>query len=209
MNKDSLIYTIIFSFVVTFIFVFFLAMANIGTKDLVAENNKLASATAVLGALGIEYDSSNRSEVFDTFDQVTEHSEDDGTLWYEYSSNGETKYALSTSGPGLWGTIEVVIGFNSDVSRYTGLEIVDQSETPGLGGRITEQWYKEQFAGQLIPEAVLSGGKITLASAGSDAADDYDDEAIDAITGATRTSEGMQAIVSQAARDMKNILGGM
>jgi Na+-transporting NADH:ubiquinone oxidoreductase subunit C len=208
MNKDSLIYTIIFSFLVTFLFVFFLALANIGTRDIVEENNQLASARAVLSALGIAYDPADRGDVFAKYNAVEENSSDN-MIWYEATVGGETLYALRTNGPGLWGNIEVVIGFNRDVTRFVGLEIIDQNETPGLGGRITEDWFKNQFDGQAIPASVFTGGDIQLAPGGSGAADDMDDGQIDAITGATRTSESMRAIVSGAARDMKTIVGGL
>ncbi len=209
MSKDGLIYTIIFSFVVTFAFVFFLALANVGTEDIVEENGRLASARAVLSALDIPYDRGDREGIFTRFNAIEANETEDGLTWYRAEVGGEDYYALRTNGAGLWGNIEVVMGFNEDVDRYVGLEIIEQNETPGLGGRITEDWYKAQFAGQRIPDYVFQGQNLRQAPAGTGAATDYNDDEVDAITGATRTSEAMKVIVSEAARDMKSIVGGL
>ena len=207
MNKNSLIYTIIFCFIVTFAFVFLLALANVGTADLVAQNQQIATNRAVLNAMNIDYDPSDRNDIFAKFDNVEIITTED-FVYYRSDVDGKTVYALRTEGPGLWGTIEVIIGFNEDLSRYTGLEIIEQNETPGLGGRIADTWYKKQFQEQVIPAFIFQGSDMKMAATGTDAASNKDDDMIDAITGATRTSEAMKAIVSQAARDIRTILGG-
>lgn len=56
MNKNGLIYTVIFCFIITFFFVFFLALVNVGTLDLVEQNQEIAANQAVLNALNIAYD---------------------------------------------------------------------------------------------------------------------------------------------------------
>ena len=208
MNTNSLIYTTIFCFIITFAFVFLLALANVGTEVFVLQNQQIAANMAVLNAMNIDYDPSDRNEIFSKFGNVETKTSND-LVYYQSEVNGETIYALQTEGPGLWGIIEVVIGFNEDISRYTGLEIIDQNETPGLGGRIADPWYKAQFQGQAIPSSIFQGEDITLAPTGAGAAENKDDNMIDAITGASRTSESMKIIVSRAARDMRSILGGI
>lgn len=210
MNKNSLIYTIIFSFIVTFAFVFLLALANEGTKDIVQQNQRLEANRAVLSALGIDFNPTDRNEVFSRFEEVNELTSEEGLTYYRANVEGETVYALQTNGAGLWGNIELVIGFNEDVTRFKGLEVIDQNETPGLGGRITEDWYSSQFVNQAIPQDVASGNdKLALAAGDGRGDDNKDDAKVDAITGATRTSESMQTIVSRAAAEMNSILGGM
>lgn len=207
MNKNGLIYTVIFCFIITFFFVFFLALVNVGTLDLVEQNQEIAANQAVLNALNIAYDPADRNDIGNKFNAVETRTAN-GFTYYVTQTDGERKYALRTIGPGLWGTIEVVIGFNEDLSRFTGLEVIDQSETPGLGGRIDEDWYKAQFQNQAISASLLGGDSMDLGPTGSGAADDKDDNMIDAITGASVTSNSMKAIVSQAVRDINEILGG-
>ena len=213
MNINGLFYTTIFCFIITFFFVFFLALANVGTIDIVAENQQIAANMAVLNAMNIDYDPTDKNDILTKFGNVDTKIVHVGTetatdfVYYQSQIDEKTTYALRAEGPGLWGTIEVVIGFNEDISRYTGLEIIDQNETPGLGGRIADSWYKEQFKAQVIPDFIFQGKDIESAATGT--ADDKNDNSIDAITGASRTSESMQVIVSQAARDMRLLLGGI
>ena len=56
-------------------------------------------------------------------------------------------YTIKTVANGYDGPIEILTGINMD-GEITGIEILSQSETPGLGDRITEDDFKDQFAGQ-------------------------------------------------------------
>ena len=203
MNKNGLVYTIIFSFIVTFFFVFLLALANVGTIDIVEENEKVNEYQAVLTAMGIEFEAGNNQDILDQYEQISVNGEGE-SRYYQATVDDQRVYALPYAGPGLWGTIEVVVGLNEDLTRLTGLTIVSHSETPGLGGRIEDDWFKNQFAGQAVPE----DGVLTF-KAGSGAGDaEPDDNEVDAITGATRTTEGMAAIVAGAVGRIRSILGG-
>ena len=55
MKKDSILYVVIFTFVVCAAFVFLLALANEATKDQVAANRLFMEQAAVLDAFGIPY----------------------------------------------------------------------------------------------------------------------------------------------------------
>ena len=67
-----------------------------------------------------------------------------------------------------------------------GLDFVKQNETPGLGARISESWFKEQFRGKrgpfrLVPEGVESG-----------------ENEFQAITGATSTSNAVLDLLNRS-----------
>jgi Na+-transporting NADH:ubiquinone oxidoreductase subunit C len=209
MNKNGLIYTITFSFLVTFAFVFLLALANEGTKDIVEENTKVADYRAILSALGIDYQEDNNQDILEKYQQVTEWDEDqvtdlDGDLVYEAQVDGQTRFALRTRGSGLWGTIELVLGVNQSVTTFSGIEVISHNETPGLGGRIDEPWFKAQFAEQQIPE----DGRLVFKQGTGTGDENKTNDSVDAITGASRTSESMDAIINNAVTRMRNILGG-
>lgn len=76
------------------------------------------------------------------------------------------------------------LGVSPDLSSITGLVFTEHSETPGLGGRIDELDYREQFRGLTIDPAQPlvygedGGGQI------------------DAITGATSTSNAVLTILN-------------
>ena len=94
----------------------------------------------------------------------------------------------------MWGTITALIAFNEEGTRITGIDFVSHSETPGLGGRIDESRFKEQFRGEQIssdPSARVAvvTGQDTVSK---------EDARVDAITGATRTSESIQILLNKA-----------
>jgi Na+-transporting NADH:ubiquinone oxidoreductase subunit C len=71
-----------------------------------------------------------------------------------------------------------------DLKTLTGIEFIKQNETPGLGGRITESWFKEQFRGKRWPLSVVPEG------------DPAGDQEFQAITGATNTTNGIRDILN-------------
>jgi Na+-transporting NADH:ubiquinone oxidoreductase subunit C len=198
MNKQSTVYTMVFMFIVAFAFVFLLSLTNQATRERVELNQEVARKRAVLSALGVG--ELTDQEVLERFEEV-EQLERDGTTIFEATVDGETVYAKEFAGSGLWGTIEGVLGVNSDVSRTVGLEIINHNETPGLGGRITEPWFQRQFAGEQIAE---DGIEFT----DGDGDTDHGNSEVDGITGATRTTESMERIVNREIDRIESLLGG-
>lgn len=203
MNKNGFLYTVIFSFLTAFVFVFVLSLVNVGTKETVAENNLVNQNRAILEALGIPYQAGNNQDILAKFAGVQTRGSG-SNLYYEAVVDGQRVYALPVAGPGLWGTIQAVLGFSEKLDRITGFTVVSHSETPGLGGRVEEPWFTGQFAGQFVPD----NGVLTFKQ-GTGAGDpDKDDTAFDAITGATRTTEGVAVIVERATQQIRGLIGG-
>ena len=199
MKKDGLLYTVIVSIVSAFLFVFLLSLAYGATKGKVEENQKLTEARAYLVAAGIEIDESMDIEAlfntnFPNFDT--------GSAYQTTTVNGESVVVSPFLGNGLWGTITGVIGMTSDLQRIVGFEIVSHVETPGLGGRIDELWFKTQFNGE------YAGNGIVVKHGGSGGDKDPDNGQVDGITGASRTSDSIQIIVNQQINKLKLELGG-
>ncbi len=46
---------------------------------------------------------------------------------------------------GYGGIIEIMVGIKTKNDSINGIEILSMSETPGLGAKITEKWFKAQF----------------------------------------------------------------
>jgi len=76
----------------------------------------------------------------------------------------------ASSDQGYGGTIRILVGIAPD-NTVQGLEILQQMETPGLGAKITEPSFTDQFKGKIIGTT-----KWKVKKDGGD---------IDAITGAT------------------------
>jgi Na+-translocating ferredoxin:NAD+ oxidoreductase RnfG subunit len=110
-------------------------------------------------------------------------------LLYITTVNGDKRFAGSFTGPGLWGDVSLALGVNENASQIAGVQVLYQVETPGLGGRISEAWFTNQFSGlKPGPEGVdfnISGAKKS--------------NGFDAIAGATITSTAVKDIISNRA----------
>ncbi len=157
----------------------------LSTKERVEANEGLFLRKTILQAANIPYPDDFR-EVTALYEaSVTEVS--DGQLYYRVAQpDGSFTYVVPIEGAGLWGPISLLVGFTESLDELTGIGIFSQNETPGLGARIEEEWYRMQFVGKRGPFVLVDEGM-------ADAPDE-----IDAITGATRTSLAMRDIINEA-----------
>uniref|UniRef100_A0A7C5U603 FMN-binding protein n=1 Tax=Fervidobacterium nodosum TaxID=2424 RepID=A0A7C5U603_9BACT len=198
LNRESKIYTVVFTVIVTFLFVFILSGLNTFTSDMVKKNQEIFKIKAILNAFGLSYVSND--EAMEKFkSEVSKLDVKDYEL-YKVIMNGQEIYAVVFSGSGLWGNITGVLAVDKDVSRIVGIDFISQSETPGLGGRIEEAWFKEQFKGEQIKDdgIIVSTTKVP---------DSKDDSMVDAITGATLTSKSIENIIRTYVPVLKQLLG--
>jgi len=200
MKREGRVYTIIFTFIISFVFVFVLAVANELTKETVERNQELFQIKAILSAMGISYQSDE--DAFQKYNSIVSTVNINDSQLYTAEINQETIYATIFTGSGLWGTITGVLAVNEDVSRIVGIDFISHNETPGLGGRIEEDWFKRQFSGLKIIDSEI---KVVTGQNGGDY--DYENAQVDAITGATRTSESIERIVNETIANLKDILG--
>ena len=107
-----------------------------------------------------------------------------------------TAFVFVRRGAGLWGTITAVVGLTPDCSEVTGVTFVDHNETPGLGARISEDWFKRQFRGKAGRLTTVPEGTGTLSS-----------REFDAITGATITSTAVRDIMNAALAEARRMVG--
>ncbi len=201
MNKDSIVYTVIFSAIVCLLFVGILALVQASTAERVAAYAEASRKAAFLNSLGIAFKDLNEAEqLFNTMltpimatpgtekgttpspeatpgtaksvsgtakgatpgteksvsgtakgatpgtAQTTAHDKQ-SSVAYRAVIDGIEYFAVEQSGPGLWGTITIILAASAD-GVIRGIEIVSQNETPGLGGRIDEPVFKKQFVGK-------------------------------------------------------------
>lgn len=97
---------------------------------------------------------------------------------------------LPISGTGYGGPIEAMIAIEGDMNTVAGLAVMSHNETPGLGARIDEAAWRQQFAGKRIED---ENGMLQLSVARGAATTEYE---VDAITGATRTSTAMTQMLA-------------
>ncbi|WP_319372233.1 FMN-binding protein [uncultured Ilyobacter sp.] len=196
MKKDSLIYTVIFSFTITFVFVFILSVAYKVTAERIKEYQKISEAKAYLSASGIKLDPDENPQV--KFSEIFGNDPKDKEV-LNASINNENIFVSSFSGKGLWGTIYGVIATNNEIDKIIGIEITSHSETPGLGGRIEESWFLNQFRGEEVPDKI----KIVMGVGRGDTISK--NSLVDGITGATRTSESVENIINKKLIELREL----
>lgn len=107
-------------------------------------------------------------------------------------ANGETKYVLPVTGRGLWGGLWGYIALNADKKTVYGTYFYHESETAGLGARIGERWFQEQFNGKpVLAEGNTETVELKVVKAGASKAETE----VDGVTGATLTSVGVSDMV--------------
>jgi len=111
--------------------------------------------------------------------------------------------AFQAAGSGFQGKIMMMVGMTPDFETVTGMKILEQIETPGLGTKIVEDptnrenpyWFPQQFRNKPASEA------FTVVKNRKPAAD----AEIEAITGATISSKAVVVIINQFIRDASRV----
>lgn len=101
-------------------------------------------------------------------------------------------WVLPAGGQGFADRIEVLIGLDAPLTKITGLYVLDQKETPGLGDYITGQEFRNRFRDKPTDEPL-----VVVKS------DPEADNEIRSLTGATISSESVSAIVNDALDNLK------
>lgn len=107
---------------------------------------------------------------------------------------GETIYIAPIRGKGLWDAVWGYIGMDKNMT-IKGVFFDHKSETAGLGANINQRFFMDTFEGEkLFRKNVFVGVKI-LKSNNDPKNERKDDNAVDAIAGATITGDGVSAMI--------------
>ncbi len=183
-RKKKILYPVLFMILLTAVFTFVLAFINASSIDLIREQEELRIQRSILYVFDVAHEDSDES-VSSTFNQFITTETEDSKTYYVYKTDGEIKgYAFEFSGKGLWGTITGNIALAPKFDKILGVDFISHSETPGLGGRIDEDWFKEQFRDMDVntPSPVI----FKPAEGGN----------VDAVTGATLTSNSVRDMIN-------------
>ncbi|NLA83424.1 MAG: FMN-binding protein [Clostridiales bacterium] len=198
--KDKGWFNIVFMFICTAFFTGILSGAYVFTRPQIQANARLNEIRAQLNALQIELPAGMSSIALEAFyDQnIKEVKKDDVTLFQYETEEGAVQNLLIFEGAALWGDIVGVIALDEDFKTVIGMDIIKQNETPGLGGRIAEDWFKEQFRGIKLYE---DGEPLRYASPGKEGQ-------LDAVTGATATSNALLSVINESIKELRAKTGG-
>lgn len=183
------------------------------THEITEEYKRLEQAGARIDALGCSADAFFEETITDStmagrpFVYFTAYSDE--------SRSELLGYAFSAYGKGYSSTIETVVGVVPDGS-ICGIKIVDQKETPGLGAKVQEVSSENTLWAVLSGNAVDETGKRPWFQSQYDGLtlDDLrvvkgqGEKGIQAITGATISSEAVTRSVRRGLRMLMSIVGG-
>ncbi len=177
MNKHSFmsdIYPILFLTIVVCISVVGLTLTNSITDSKIEQ----ARIDALNEVLEVQFPNMDHFEYHEDIEVYTIFNEDQEIIGYAYN----------TVASGYGGEIELLVALeNTDMTEgnivIKGISILSQSETPGLGAKIEEETFLQQFEETNVEE-------VQLADDGGD---------IDAISGATISSEAVVDAVYDSA----------
>ena len=119
--------------------------------------------------------------LYEIFPNMTEHTLEDD-IYMIYSDEAEIGFAFLAVGKGYGGLIDILVGLENETT-IKGVTIVSHLESPGLGARITESLFTDQFAGVNIADVAMR----------------EKDGEIDAITGASISSKAVVDAIRAAA----------
>jgi Na+-transporting NADH:ubiquinone oxidoreductase subunit C len=187
-------FTVFFMFAVTFVFISLITLVHMGTAASIEQNKTLFLKEAVREAAGLP--EAHTREALINWYQADVDVVNDADTQPDYfqikQADGKDAIVVATTGPGLWGMITALVGITPDGTEIMGVTFMDHTETPGLGARIDEPWFKQQFVGRQGPFKTLRAEPKD--KSGRAPATDT----IDKITGATITSTAVRDIMNRS-----------
>ena len=207
-NTNSNVYIITYSVVMVVIVAVLLSLAAIGLKPRQDANILNEKKSQIVKALGYDattsYDDvvaeaallnaegavveNDTQKVFDALQSVKD-TRAAGQFPIFKAKDGSVVVPLY--GAGLWGPIWGYVALASDMNTVKGIVLDHSGETPGLGAEITTAKHQAMYVGKTVFEGEELVG-ITMKKGG---ADENNPHEVDAITGGTKTSDGVSAMI--------------
>lgn len=233
--KHNNTYIFLYASVMVVLVAALLSVASESLKETQQNNVKIEKIQNILSSVNIESTKENAQELFDKYipaqnrivvgvdgqvkngieafgiDIKKEQSKSADSrnlpVYICQLENGDRKVILPLLGKGLWGPIWGYMSLNTDNSTVYGVTFDHKGETPGLGADINKDWFMEPFKGKTIFEGdnfvsitVHKGGKGSAERAGDL------NHGVDAISGGTITSKGLEAMLKSSISDYVNYL---
>lgn len=191
MKTNSNTYTTVYSVVLVVIVAFLLAFVSQVLKPIQDVNVELDIQKQILNSLNLR-NLDDAAAAAKYKEVVKEEKEKDGMKYYECEIDGQKKTVYTVKGMGLWGGINGYIAVDADNNTIYGVYFNHESETAGLGSEIKDnvKW-QQLFQGKKIHKDAVEG--IALGVKKDAPADDENN--VDAITGATLTSDGVDKML--------------
>ncbi len=223
MNRSNL-YIFMYASVMVIIVAAILSLAATGLKPFQEKNEEIAKKLDILNTVGqgmeaadaelkndyveAEYDKfitesfvinskGDRIDGIDAFtvdlkkENVKAAEERTLPVYVCTQKGGNKNFIFPVLGKGLWGPIWGFIALNDDFVSIAGVVFDHKGETPGLGAEINTDQFQDQFKNKKIFDSSGSFTSILVNKAGIPETDN----SVDAISGGTITSKGLEAML--------------
>ena len=157
---------------------------EVWTKPLIEANASIELKSTILSANNISFTTANVNQIFDQ--EITVVEEGEFTL-YVAKSTGNISYEFN--GGGVWGPIIGILTLDADLQTIRQVRVLQQEETPGLGGVVATIPYLSKYEGILMVPAL----EVNVPDANPNKPNE-----VDTITGATRTSKAFETMLNES-----------
>lgn len=213
-------YTFTFAIILVVVLGTVLAVAATSLQPRQYENMRRDKMQQILGTVGIEAEAEEAEEIYnevivdqivldnqgqekeetEAFDvdlatELKKSPEEQNFPLYVAELEGEQFYIIPLHGSGLWNAIFGYIALQGDMNTVKGVTFDHAGETPGLGAEITQQWFAERFVDEKIFDD--SGNLVGVAVVKGQTSTSKDDNMVDAISGATITTDGLTDMLAE------------
>lgn len=191
------VFSVLYMFMITLFFTSLVTGVRFINDERIRNNEKVKLQKVILNVLDIQVasDASNVDMIRLFENNVKTKMVDDRTVYFVHDpvTKKPARYAFNIEGPGVWGPISAMVATDKDIEKIFEIKFYRHNETPGLGGRITEQRFTDQFAGLPLSYDVNKKNffSITPPAPGKHPLE------IDAITGATATSRAVETFLNK------------
>ncbi len=217
MRQFSNRYIFIFSSILVIVVATLLSLAATLLQPAQARNLEIEKKRNMLESINVEATRENTEELYDKYIKegfvvnsegnviegvdaftVVVKNEQKKQLEQQYlpvfraePDDGEKVIIVPVEGKGLWGPLYGYVSLKSDMNTIYGTNFDHKSETPGLGAEINTSDFESQFRGKKLFE----NGNFISVKLLKGGADKTDPHGVDAISGGTITSKGLEKMI--------------
>jgi Na+-transporting NADH:ubiquinone oxidoreductase subunit C len=229
MNRESNVYTILFSAIMVVIFALGLSLIHQTLRPKQIQNENVDTMRQILRSLNIEASAAEAeakyaeliknayliapdgskvvgtegTQYYDRAFSAISRRDAAGLPVFEANVNGNTIFILPMRGAGMWAPIWGYLAVNADGNTIFGATFDHTSETPGLGDAIATQAFGERYIGKrLFQNGAFTSVSVVKPGASSLRGEDY----VDGVSGGTITSRSVGVMMYQSIGAYENFL---
>lgn len=234
-NKNSNAYIIMYTVVMVVIVATLLTFAATSLKDRQNANAENEKKSAIMEALGMaggsmeqtvkdfdemivpalivdgvftpQVDAAGKADAKPVLDKMADlkglAAAENELPIFKYEKEGVIRYVIPVSGKGLWDSIWGYVALTEDGNTIAGVVFGHKGETPGLGAEITTPAHQEKYKGQKLFDDNGAFVSVKLVKGGAHEGNLHE---VDAITGGTKTSDGVTLMLKNGLAKYEGFL---